>query len=106
MIQENLIKMYEQSFRDNWELSALSDYGANTTFRYSDMSTEIARLHILFEHLQIKPGDRIALVGKDCAHWGVAYMSVITYGAVIVPILQDFTPNDIHHIINHSESSF
>ena len=106
MIQENFIKMYEQSFRDNWELSALSDYGTDTTFSYAEMATEIARLHILFEYLHIKQGDKIALVGKDCARWGVAYMSVITYGAVIVPILQDFTPNDIQHIINHSESSF
>lgn len=106
MIKENLIKMYEQSFRDNWELPALSDYGTDTMFHFSDMSAEIARLHILFEYLHIRPGDKIALVGKDCARWGVAYMSVITYGAVIVPILQDFNANDIHHIINHSESSF
>ena len=106
MIQENLIKMYEKSFRDNWELPALSDYGTDTMFRFSDMAEDIARLHILFEYLHISPGDKIALVGKDCARWGVAYMSVITYGAVIVPILQDFTPNDIHHIVNHSESSF
>lgn len=98
--------MYEQSFRDNWELPALSDYGTDTIFHFSDMSAEIARLHILFEYLHIRSGDKIALVGKDCARWGVAYMSVITYGAVIVPILQDFNPNDIHHIINHSESSF
>ena len=106
MIKENLIKIYEKSFRDNWELPALSDYGTDTMFRYSDMSAEIARLHILFEYLHIKQGDKIALVGKDCARWGVAYMSVINYGAVIVPILQDFTPNDIHHIVNHSEASF
>lgn len=106
MIEENLIKMYEQSFRNNWELPALSDYGTDTLFRFSDMSAEIARLHILFEYLHINPGDKVALVGKDCARWGLAYMSVITYGAVIVPILQDFTPNDIHHIISHSESSF
>ncbi|MDR0572552.1 MAG: AMP-binding protein [Tannerella sp.] len=106
MVKENLIKMYEQSFRDNWELPALSDYGTDTLFRFSDISVEIARLHILFEYLHINPGDKIALVGKDCARWGIAYMSVITYGAVITPILPDFNPNDIHHIINHSESSF
>ncbi|MDR2915076.1 MAG: AMP-binding protein [Tannerella sp.] len=106
MIKENLIKMYEQSFRDNWELPALSDYGTDRTFHFSDMSAEIARLHLLFEYLQIRSGDKISLVGKDCARWGVAYMSVITYGAVIVPILQDFNSNDIHHIVNHSESSF
>lgn len=97
--------MYEQSFRDNWELPAFSDYGTDTLFHFSDMAEEIARLHLLFEYLQISQGDKIALAGKDCAGWGVAYMSVITYGAVIVPILQDFHPNDIRHIINHSESS-
>lgn len=98
--------MYEQSFRDNWELPAFSDYGTDTLFRFCDMAEEIARLHLLFEYFQISRGDKIALVGKDCARWGIAYMSVITYGAVIVPILQDFHPNDIRHIINHSESSF
>ncbi|MDR3266159.1 MAG: AMP-binding protein [Tannerella sp.] len=106
MIQENLIKMYGQSFRDNWELKCVSDYGTGTTFYFSDVAEEIAKLHLLFDHFQIKSGDKIALVGKDCARWSIAYMSVITYGAVIVPILQDFNPNDIHHIINHSESSF
>lgn len=106
MIKENFIKMYEKSFQDNWELPALSDYGVNTIIYYSDISKEIARLHILFEYLHVRPGDKIALVGKDSARWIIAYMSVITYGAVIVPILQDFNPNDILHIINHSESSF
>ena len=106
MIQENLIKMYEQSFRDNWELPALSDYGTDTMYRFSDLSKEIARLHIMFEYLHIQHGDKIALAGKDSARWVIAYMSVITYGAVIVPILHEFNPNDIRHIINHSEASF
>ncbi|MDR0835685.1 MAG: AMP-binding protein, partial [Tannerella sp.] len=106
MIQENLIKMYAQSFRDNWELKSVSDYGTDTTFYFSDVAKESAELHLLFEFFQIKKGDKIALVGKDCARWSIAYMSVITYGAVIVPVLQDFNPNDIRHIINHSESSF
>jgi long-chain acyl-CoA synthetase len=106
MIKENLINMYARSFRDNWELPAFSDYGTDIRFHYSDMAKEIARLHLLFEYLQLNRGDKIALVGKDCARWGIAYMSVITYGAVIVPILQDFHPNDIRHIINHSEASF
>jgi long-chain acyl-CoA synthetase len=98
--------MYEQSFRDNWELKCVSDYGTDTAFRFGDVAGEIARLHLLFEYFQIQKGDKIALVGKDCARWSIAYMSVITYGAVIVPVLQDFNPNDIRHIINHSESSF
>ena len=98
--------MYEQSFRDNWELPALSDYGTDRTLHFSELSAEIARLHILFDYMQIRRGDRIALVSKDCANWCVTYMAVITYGAVIVPVLQDFNSNDICHIINHSESSF
>jgi long-chain acyl-CoA synthetase len=98
--------MYEQSFRDNWDLKCVSDFGTETTFLFGDVAREIARLHLLFEHFQIGKGDRIALTGKDCARWSIAYMSVITYGAVIVPILQDFNPYDISHIINHSESSF
>ena len=106
MIDENFVKMYENSFRDNWELPALSDYGTDKTFYFSDVAEEIVRMHILFEYLQIKQGDKIALVGKDSARWVIAYMSAITYGGVIVPILQDFRPNDIHHIINHSESVF
>jgi len=106
MIETNLIKMYAESFRENWELSALTDYGADNTFTFGDVARQIARFHILFDYLGISQGDKIALAGKDSAHWGIAYMSVITYGAVIVPILQDFHPNDILHIINHSESSF
>lgn len=98
--------MYEQSFRDNWELPAFSDYGTDTLFRFGDVAREIARLHLLFEYLQVNRGDKIALVGKDCARWGIAYMSVITFGAVVVPILQDFHSNDIRHIINHSDASF
>jgi long-chain acyl-CoA synthetase len=106
MIKENLIKIYERSFHDNWELPAFSDYGTDVVYHFSDVAKEIARLHLLFEYFQIKRGDKIALVGKDCARWAIAYMSAITYGAVIVPVLQDFHPNDIRHIISHSEASF
>jgi long-chain acyl-CoA synthetase len=104
MIKDNLIKMYECSFQDNWELPAFSDFDADVTYNFGDMAREIARLHLLYEYFNIKQEDAISLVGKDCASWCVAYLSVITYGAVIVPVLQDFNPNDIHHIINHSDS--
>jgi len=104
MIQENFIKLYEESFKDNWELPALTDYSKGITFGYSDVAKEIARIHIIFDECQIRKGDKIALVGKDSSRWCIAYMSAITYGAIIVPILQDFSPNDIHHIVNHSES--
>ena len=106
MIQENFIKIYENSFKNNWELPALTDYSKGTTFSFADVAEEIARIHILFEECQIRRGDKIALIGKDSARWCIVYMAAVTYGAIIVPILQDFSPNDVHHIINHSESVF
>ena len=106
MIQENFIKIYEESFKSNWELPSLTDYGKNNTFTFADVAKEIARIHILFHECQIRRGDKIALIGKDSARWCIAYMATITYGAIVVPILQDFRPNDVHHIINHSESVF
>jgi len=106
MIQENFIKLYEDSFKKNWELPALTDYSEGHTFTFGDVATEIAHIHIIFEECQIRQGDKIALVGKDTAHWCMVYMAAVTYGAIIVPILQDFSANDIHHIINHSESVF
>ena len=106
MIQENFIKIYETSFKENWSLPALTDYSKNVTFTFEDVAKEIARIHILFEECQIRRGDKIALIGKDSARWCIVYMAAVTYGAIIVPILQDFNPNDVHHIINHSESVF
>lgn len=87
-------------------LPALTDYSKGTTFSFGDVAEQIARIHILFEECQIRRGDKIALVGKDSAHWCMVYMAAMAYGAIIVPILQDFSPNDIHHIINHSEAVF
>lgn len=106
MIKENFIKIYEESFRENWNLPALTDYGKGTTFTYGEMAEEIARIHLMFEACQIRRGNKIALIGKDSARWCIVYMAAVTYGAIIVPILQDFNPNDVHHIINHSESVF
>lgn len=106
MIKENFIKIYEESFRLNWSLPALTDYSKGNTFTFGDVADRIARIHILFEESKIKKGDKIALIGKDSAHWCMTYMAAVTYGAVIVPILQDFNPNDVHHIINHSDSVY
>ena len=106
MIKENFIKIYEESFKENWALPALTDYGKGKTFTFGDVATEIARIHLLFHERQVRRGDKIALIGKDSSRWCIAYMAVVTYGAIIVPILQDFNPNDVHHIINHSESVF
>lgn len=104
MIKENFIKLYEDSFKYNWDLPALSDYGDSNTLLYKDLAREIARLHILFDKLEIKKGTKIALIGKNTRQWCIVYMATITYGAVIVPILQDFHPDNVHHIVNHSES--
>ena len=103
MLQENLLKIYETSFRENREMSALTDYFKDETFSYYEMAKEIAKIHLLFKKAGIKQGDKIALIGRNNPRWCITYMGTITYGAVIVPILQDFTPADIH-IINHSES--
>ena len=104
MIKENFIKLFEDGFKYNWDLPAMVNYGEAKTLNYSDVSKEIAKLHIIFEGAGIKEGDKVALIGKNTYNWAIAYLATVTYGAVIVPILQDFIPNDVHHIINHSES--
>ncbi|MEG0789747.1 MAG: AMP-binding protein [Alistipes sp.] len=104
MLQENLIKIYEAGFRENREMSALTDYFKGETFSYYEMAKEIAKLHLLYKKAGIKQGDKIALIGRNNPRWCITYLGTITYGAVIVPILQDFCPNDIIHIVNHSES--
>lgn len=104
MLQENLLKIYEASFREHREMAALTDYFKGETFSYYEMAKEIAKLHLLFKKAGIKQGDKIALIGRNNPRWCITYIGTITYGAVIVPILQDFTPADVIHIINHSES--
>ena len=102
--EENLIKIFENSFRKNWDLAAVSDYGTSNTLTYAGLAENIAKLHILFERVGIAERDKIAVMGKNNANWVTTYLAAITYGAVIVPILQDFKANDAIHIINHSES--
>ncbi|MBO5985027.1 MAG: AMP-binding protein [Rikenellaceae bacterium] len=104
MLQENLIKIYEESFRENHSLPVLTDYFSKKTLTYLEMAEQMARLHILFEKVGIKHGDKIALVGRNDINWCVSYIATITYGVVIVPILQDFNPADIENIVTHSES--
>lgn len=106
MIKENFIKLYEESFRNNWELTCYTDYGEKTSYTYGGVAEQVAKLHLLFKHCSIRRGDKIALIGKNNSNWCVTYMATVTYGAIIVPILQDFAPSDVHHIINHSESVF
>lgn len=104
MMQENFIKLFEHSFKTHWDLPALSDYFKEDDFTYGQAAKEIARLHLLFEECNIKKGDKIALIGRNNTRWCISYLAVVTYGAVIVPILQDFNANDVHHIINHSDA--
>ena len=102
--EENLIKIYENSFHQNWDLEAVTDYGTTVTLTYGQIAERIAYLHLLFEKIGLQEGDRIAVMGKNNSNWVTTYLAAITYGAVIVPILQDFKANDAIHIINHSES--
>ncbi|MEX0987010.1 MAG: AMP-binding protein [Bacteroidales bacterium] len=105
MIQQNFIQLYEDSFRNFWDLPALSDYqGPEIT--YGELSGRIARTHLLFRELGINKGDKIALFGKNSANWCVVFMASLTYGAVVVPILSDFKSAEATNIINHSDSVF
>lgn len=105
MMKEDLVALYQKSFIDNWDLPALTDYNINnSTITYGELAKRIARLHVMFRQLGIKPGDKIALTGRNTSTWVTVFMATITYGAVIVPVLQDFNHQDAQHIINHSES--
>ena len=100
----NFVKYFERSFRNHWDLEAVTDYGTNVTLTYGQLAINIEKLHILFEECGIKKNDKIAVMGKNNSNWVAVYLATITYGAIIVPILQDFRPNDAIHIINHSEA--
>ena len=92
-----------QSVKSNWNKNSMSDYG-EVTFQYKDIARIIAKLHILYEEAGIKKGDKIALCGRNQSKWGIAFIATLTYGAVAVPILSDFHPEQIHQITNHSEA--
>lgn len=93
----------EQSIKDHWDLDALSDYKGET-FQYKDIARIIEKLHIIFEYSNVKQGDKIAICGRNTAHWGAAFFATLTYGAVAVPILHEFKAEQIHNIVNHSEA--
>ncbi|MCM1451728.1 MAG: AMP-binding protein [Clostridium sp.] len=93
----------QDAIRDNWELLALTDFNG-ISLQYRDIARKVAKLHILYEHAGVKKGDRIALCGKNSAQWCVAFISIMAYGAVAVPILPDFHSDSIHHLVNHSNA--
>ena len=93
----------EQSIIKNWNLDALTDY-KGPTLQYHDVARKIEKLHILFENSDVKKGDKIAVCGRNSSQWAVAFLAIITYGAIVVPIQNEFKPEQIHNIVNHSES--
>ena len=93
----------QKSIIDNWEQDALTDY-QGATLQYNDVARKIEKLHIAFENSGIRKGDKIAICGRNSAHWAVAFIATITYGAVAVPILHEFNSDQIHNIVNHSEA--
>lgn len=104
MEKRDSFNLYMQdAIRDNWELLALTDFNG-ISLQYRTIGRKIAKLHILYEHAGIKKGDRIALCGKNSAQWAVAFISIMAYGAVAVPILPDFHPDNIHHLVDHCQA--
>ncbi len=101
---DHILKIYQNSFRNNWDLPALTDYGSQEVMTYADFARRIARLHLFYRQMGLKPGDHVALLGKNSASWVVMFIGTITYGATIVPILADFNPHDAQHIVNHSDA--
>lgn len=99
-----LLATYQRSFADNFPLPALSDFSTGKTYTYGDLAKRIARVHLFFEAAGIRPGDKVALLGKNTIRWIYLYMATLTYGATVVPILSEFNPVDAAHIIDHSDS--
>ena len=93
----------EKTIIENWDQDALTDY-KGATLQFHDVARKIEKLHILFENSGVQKGDKIALCGRNSSHWAVAFMATLTYGAVAVPILHEFNAEQIHNIVNHSES--
>lgn len=101
-LEQSFIALIEQSIKTNWYLNALTDY-KGITLQYRDVARKIEKIHILLENAGIEKGDKIAICGRNSAHWTVTYLAVITYGAVVVPILHEFKADQVHNIVNHSE---
>jgi long-chain acyl-CoA synthetase len=103
MMKERLIGYIEQSIKHNWDNEALSNY-REKGYTYREIAQKLLRFHILFRESGIREGDKIAMIGRNSANWCVVYLATVTYGAVIVPILPDFKPEDLTNIVNHSDS--
>lgn len=102
-MEKSFIAFVEESIKKHWDLDALTDY-KGATLQYKDVARKIEKLHILLAESGIKPGDKVAVCGRNSSHWGVAFLAILTYGAVAVPILHEFKADNIHNIVNHSEA--
>lgn len=102
-MEKSFLAFVEQSIKKNWDLDALTDY-KGATLQYKDLARKIEKLHILLEESGIRPGDKVAICGRNSSHWGVAFLATLTYGAIAVPILHEFKADTIHNIVNHSDA--
>ena len=100
-MEKSFLAFIEESIKKNWDLDALTDY-KGATLQYKDVARKIEKLHILLAESGIQPGDKVAICGRNSSHWGVAFLAILTYGAVAVPILHEFKADNIHNIVNHS----
>lgn len=100
---QDYIGLIEGAIKERWNCNALTDFKGQTC-QYKDVARKIEKLHILFENAGVEPGDRIAVCGRNSVHWAVAFLATITYGAIVVPILHEFKPEQVHNIVNHAEA--
>ena len=103
-MEQRFLALIEKSIINHWDAPVFSDFEGNT-FLYGDMAKEIEKLHIIFLESGIQKGDKIAVIGRNSARWGISFFAILAYGAVAVPILHDFTPDSVHYLINHSEAT-
>mgnify|MGYP000702541699 CR=1 FL=1 len=102
-MENRFLGLIENSIKEHWDLPAFSDYNGHT-FHYKDVARRIEKFHIILEHAGIKKEDKVALVGRNSSNWAICFFGILAYGAVAVPILHEFKPDNIHHIVNHSEA--
>ena len=102
-MEQGFLQLIEDSIKKNWDLDALTDYNG-ATLQYKDVARKIEKVHIFLEEAGVKKGDKIAICGRNSSHWGVTYLAILTYGAIVVPILHEFKADNIHHMLNHSDA--
>ena len=102
-MENRFLGLIEQTIKLHWDLPVFSDYEGDT-FLYKEMAEEIEKFHILFRESGIQKGDKIAIIGRNSARWGISFFAVLAYGAVVVPLLHDFTPDNVQYLVNHSEA--